>query len=503
VNAMDNLERRESGSEKSDNRAGKSILLGRKSVLMGLAASIGVALANATRPSPAMAVGTVKPIAATTPLYVPMWTPSTAYALGQPVISPNNDVVTANAAFRSSTTFTSDQAKWTVSSTFALRTDFTQLAAAVAALQAEIGTTPVSSPGTGMYSTLIYGPGLGFDTKANVVINNAESLAMRFKAGTSSAVTGVQWTQRTGTGYSGGNGGTTTVSIQTDDGTGKPSGTRLGQSTISPGNPGAQEKYIVQSLATSTLTAGTIYYIVFENPSATNYISSNCVYCYDNHTGPRQPKFNDAEFGVLLTTSYGGAWSSTVNSAAGYTPVVDIIYADGYHDGNAYYEAMIDYWGTISGTASMVRETFTVSGGNRSVSQAGVRMRRASGTGDLVLTLETAAGAYISSGTIPASSIPISAAGGDNGGSVWVTANFGAARTLTDGVAYNLRLSTAAGTTYTTHPIRNATENYYGFHSYDFTDGVPYQTVNGSTWTKMSNVSSYTAENFDLQFYLS
>jgi hypothetical protein len=508
--------------EGPDNRAGKSSLVGRKSVLMGLAASMGVALVNAAQPSSAMAAGTVKPVAATTPIYAPKWTPSTSYALGQQIISPNNDVVTAKAAHRSSTTFTPDQAKWTLSSTFVIRAEFTELAAAVAALQAVIGTAPTGGGGGGgggtMYNSAIYGSGVGFDCKGNVVIYSGESMAVRFKAGTSSTLTGVQWTQRMGsTGYSSGTGGTTTVSIQSDDGSGKPSGTKLATTSWAGGNnaAGEERRDISTFSSPASLTAGTIYYLVFENASASNYISVNCGYIYSGGVAsavrslaPKHPKFSDSEFGVLLTTAYGGAWSTTVNNANGYTAVVDLIYANGYHDGNAYYENMTPagHPGMVSGTASMVRETFTVTGGNRTVNRAGVRVRRHSGTAPLVLTLETAAGVYIDSGTIPAANIQIppdmaySLSGG--GGAVWVTANFAAARTLTNGVAYNLRLSTATGTTYSTDPIRNATENYYGFKSYDFTDGVPYKTVDGSTWTRLA-ASPYTSENFDLQFYLS
>ena len=119
---MNNVEERETGLAGSDDRAGNPNLFGRKSVLMGLAASVGVALANAALPSSAMAAGTVKPIAASPNPNAPKWTPSTAYALGQQIISPKNDVVAANAAHRSSATFTADEAKWTLSSTFARAT---------------------------------------------------------------------------------------------------------------------------------------------------------------------------------------------------------------------------------------------------------------------------------------------------------------------------------------------------------------------------------------------
>ena len=103
-------------------RAGDPTLLGRKSVLMGMLTS-GFVIANAAQPS-AHASGTVKPstlIATQPPPYVTTWTPSTAYKVGQQVIAPNNDVVSANVAHTSSATYGTDVAKWTPSSTFACK----------------------------------------------------------------------------------------------------------------------------------------------------------------------------------------------------------------------------------------------------------------------------------------------------------------------------------------------------------------------------------------------
>lgn len=85
-------------------------LFGRKSVLMGMAATMGVVLAS----TPQQAA-----VAATQPAYVPKWTPTTNYALGQQVISPNNDVVSAMVAHKSSATYTTDITKWALSSTYA------------------------------------------------------------------------------------------------------------------------------------------------------------------------------------------------------------------------------------------------------------------------------------------------------------------------------------------------------------------------------------------------
>jgi hypothetical protein len=107
------------GLVRSKHRASDPPMLGRKSVLMGMLTS-GFVIANAAQPS-ATAAGTVKPgaIAATTPTYLTKWAPSQAYVRGQQVVSTNNDVVSANVAHTSGSTF--NAANWSVSSTYAPR----------------------------------------------------------------------------------------------------------------------------------------------------------------------------------------------------------------------------------------------------------------------------------------------------------------------------------------------------------------------------------------------
>jgi lysophospholipase L1-like esterase len=108
------------GLVRSKHRASDPPMLGRKSVLMGMLTS-GFVIANAAQPS-ATAAGTVKPgaIAATTPTYLTKWAPSQAYVRGQQVVSPNNDVVSANVAHTSGSTF--NAANWSVSSTYGQKT---------------------------------------------------------------------------------------------------------------------------------------------------------------------------------------------------------------------------------------------------------------------------------------------------------------------------------------------------------------------------------------------
>jgi hypothetical protein len=77
----------------------------------------GFVVANAAQPS--ATAGTIKPIAATTTAFVSKWGPAMAFVRGDQVVSPNNDVVSANVAHTSSAAFANDAEKWTLSSTYA------------------------------------------------------------------------------------------------------------------------------------------------------------------------------------------------------------------------------------------------------------------------------------------------------------------------------------------------------------------------------------------------
>jgi hypothetical protein len=128
------------------------------------------------------------------------------------------------------------------------------------------------------------------------------------------------------------------------------------------------------------------------------------------------------------------------------------------------------------------------------VRSASIRLRRSSGTSPLVMTLQTSAGVAIESVTVPAASVPVSAPGGANGGAVWVTAKFSSPHVLSNGASYDLRLSTASGTTYTTFPVRAGTDK--GLAAYSFSSGAGQSTTNGSKWTDL-----YAYGHQDLQFY--
>ena len=353
---------------------------------------------------------------------------------------------------------------------------------------------PVVSAG----ATGLYGTGINADTKAQVQVGGTDTsssnnrVAHRFRASTTSSVTSVRFAQRRGSGYSGGNGGTMRISIRADDGHGRPAGTMLASASYTPGNSGTTSFDRVSFSSPAKLTKGRIYYVVFENTNSSprsNFISVNETFIYGGVLAPRQPRWSDSEYAVLATGS--GSWAVMGR----YTADMDVTYSNGAHDGNGYVAAQIDYYGTISGSGSMVRERFTVHGGSRTIRTVAVRMRRSGGSSPLVIRLESSSGALIDSVSIPASSVAASSPGGDNGGQVWVRASFGSRHTLANGSTYNLRLSTASGTTYTATPIREGTD--VGFRSFVFSDGLAQRTSNGSSWAAF-----YQWAGLDLQFYM-
>jgi hypothetical protein len=354
--------------------------------------------------------------------------------------------------------------------------------------------TPTPRPIQIAVPSSVYGTGINADTKANLQVGGGKNqkVAYRFAASTTSALTSVRFVQRGGSGYSSGNGGSMRISLRPDDGSGRPSATILASVNYSPGNPsGAWEHYDAVTFGSpATLTAGSTYLVVFENTDASpavNFISANELYVYGGTLTPRQPHYADA-YATLTTAS--GSWAV----AGGYTAVADLAYANGTHDGMGYFQALIGYYGVISGSSSMARERFTVSGGSRTVTTASVRVRRSSGSSPLTVRLETGAGTLIEAVNVPASAVPISAPGGDTGGAVWATVTFASAHVLADGATYNLRISTAADTTYTTFPIQEGGPN--GFGSYTYSDGTGQHTTDGSTWTDL-----YLWAPQDMQFF--
>jgi hypothetical protein len=185
---------------------------------------------------------------------------------------------------------------------------------------------------------------------------------------------------------------------------------------------------------------------------------------------------------------------------AQYVPIFDLAYADGKHDGQAYIGTLWDRAGIVNGAASMVRERFTLSGGDRTVKAAHVRLKRISGTGGLLVRLERGDGTPLQSVTVPAASIALGAKPDGStaslGGDTWAHALLPAPAALANGQPYSLRLSTDGATTYCLVPLRQGTSK--GLASRVFGDGDGQRTTDsGANWANL-----YPYDSVDIQFWL-
>lgn len=206
-------------------------------------------------------------------------------------------------------------------------------------------------------------------------------------------------------------------------------------------------------------------------------------------TTVRQPGFSDNDLGLYIYN--GVSWVLQTKD----TPIIDVDYSDGHHDGFAYVQNMFDlaYVGEVTGGSRMVREVFTPVS-SWVVAQAWVRVRRDHGSDPLIIALCTIDGSVIDSVTVSSTAVPQTAAGSDNGGSVWCGGYFASTHILVPGTQYMLRLSCGAATKYTAAPLRQGDDS--GVLSFAFREGSGQRTTNGSTWTDLDATSAS-----DIQFY--
>jgi hypothetical protein len=273
--------------------------------------------------------------------------------------------------------------------------------------------------------------------------------------------------------------------VQRDDGTAahQPSGTVLAAASVSGGSLGA---FPTISFGTPpALTAGQLYHVVFRNtdPAPTvNFVSIDSLIVETGILSPRQARYSDTDWAQLM--NYGGGWQIRPE----YTPILQLNYGNGVDEGVGYMEAWVRDPKTISGSAQ-VRETFTVSGANRTISAVSVRVARTSGTSPLTIRLESAGGTLIDQAQL----------GPGSSSMAWLTGSLSASHTLQAGSTYNLVLTSPPGTSYATFAIRQGTS--YGFVAGPYFGDGHMQYSTGSGWLNVEAWGSPSLEG-DLQFFL-
>jgi hypothetical protein len=346
-----------------------------------------------------------------------------------------------------------------------------------------------TAPAVPQDSPPVYGCPWNADSLGNFEIGRqaGRTASYRFRAAHSGTVDRVMiYLIFRAPGYYKGDGGQILLQFHTDDGNAdhNPSGTVLASSLVT--DPMKQWNRLFVFDKPVPLEAGKLYHLVFTNPApdpVNNFVSVDALHHVRRKPGV-QPAVSDLDLAVLTRMSGDAPWAINY----GLTPIFCLSFADGYKQGQGY----MDVSGVcpISGN-NKVREVFRVSGADRTVAELRVRLRKKGAPGDLTVRLETAEGARVAGGVVPAASVMDSYS--------WVVCKFATACVLKTGQSYHLELSAPPGDAYETVPLQEGGARC-GFDCPEvFADGY-FQFTTGSAW---EGPREKTRKDLDMQFYFS
>lgn len=283
-----------------------------------------------------------------------------------------------------------------------------------------------------------------------------------------------------GSGYSMGTGGLIELSLYRCDPV--PTGSPISTTTFQPSNPKTTAEHRDAIPWSATVPAGIVcitHRNIHSSPT-TNWMSANELWVPGGQVdSPRQPAFPDDSLAVLWRNENGAsAWSLKANN----TPVFDVTFSDGRHEGQAYYERFAGSNELVTGAGDKVRERFTPHS-TTNVTAVWLRVNRRSGS-----TLTVSLGG--TTGTASIASVPLEQFIADvwTGGK-WVRVPL--TTTLPANVEQSAMFSTDGSIRVA--PIREP----LGWGSRRFTDGVAEKSVGGGSWQPM-----YFDGVADLQFYV-
>jgi hypothetical protein len=355
----------------------------------------------------------------------------------------------------------------------------------------------------------IYGPGIQFDVLNNVQVAEAD-VDYRFRASETGAVTSFIWYDAYGKGgasegcdgYGCGTGGSLDICLYQDDGTERHLWSGKPLSCVRETHPRGGDKLRKEIFPSPpSLVSGTLYHLHWHNTDpnpAKNFVSVDDL-CSWHPTKPRQPGFSDVDLAVLSNTT----------EVETDSPIFQVDYANGAHQGQGYKESWIYAPETISGPLR-VREVFTVSGTDRSVTTVSIRLSRIGGDKPLTVKLSTAEGAVLEEGRIQATEFPTSrpltsdAHESQYASLIWARYTFATPRTLHAGQRYELTLSAPEDTAYQAYAIQRGPGHGFSPQTF-FTDGyAQFSHDGGVRWSGFQQtVFSTDHQDADLQFYFS
>lgn len=334
--------------------------------------------------------------------------------------------------------------------------------------------------------------------------------SFRFKAKRSSTVEGLRIYMVAGGcdgGYAKGDGGMFKWTILPDNENGLPDLNANPYSsysdTSSIGCSSQNAGYFINLNGIKPITAGKFYHIVAENihpDPLNNYFSMNSVFVSGGTPNPYSPAYPDNE-----NSHYYKSGSNWIYRA-GHLPIYDLTFTDGSHQGIGYIEiSHVSSGGGPSivgqiGGSNIIRERFTYSGPDKSISSANIRVGKVSGSGTITISLKDGTNTLRQT-AISGGQIPTITANNLGIGSKWFGNSF-TPLTLKNGQSYIFEISAPSGSDYRMWPIRKGKS--YGYDSSTYFNGLlEYSTNGGASWAPLGGHSGgQRPYEYDLQFYL-
>jgi hypothetical protein len=368
-----------------------------------------------------------------------------------------------------------------------------------------------------------FGSEIAMDGLSNLTIGgatsqlNAQAVSYRFTALSSGQIKAIQGYLITNPNvpnkqcdYACGTGGTLYAQIMADDGTQyhhpadpskvQPLGTA---SLVNPVN--AASFYTFTFSSPVSVTANTIYHLVWTNPTGTgksgsgNFVSVDLAWTSTPQQTPT-PAITQDQLSALELPP-GGTWSTpsdwaelTPNGTSdNFLPIVNFIYSTptNYTQGLGYYSIGSSYDVGGSDGSFVIREVITMPSNNVTVSGVNVRMA-VSGSSELHAHLEDASGNTIDDCFIAASAF--------GSGSNYAGCSFSTSHALLANQTYHIDFEADAGTTYTAALIENGAKDQVGFGAgttFPYGQAQYKSSGTGGSWTAVDA----NCNCWDFQFY--
>jgi hypothetical protein len=297
----------------------------------------------------------------------------------------------------------------------------------------------------------------------------------RFVAECTGTVKTVRWENRTGTGYSVGNGGSIQLSIQTDS-NGVPSGQKLGYTAVHPNAASLGKFPELPFTSQPTLAYGVTYHLVFEQLAA----EQGKVSVNDLHDWAAPADGNmifPLQKDTLASIRYeNNAW----RVMPGYIPIYELTYTDDVAKGQPWMDGGRDCQRLIGG-GGVARQTFTMYDMGVTVTGVYFAFFRDGAVGPVTIRLTDSANRTLSQTSIDGNQASVSSKGDDTP-LHWLYAAIGPT-TFAEGGTYYAAFQAAAGARLWVMPVTDG--SFYGFRNKAglyVNRGAQYSTSGGASW---------------------